>query len=64
MIDPFGSEMAWKGLSTVGAYLRGEACPAPGPGLYLALIGACLITVGGVRLKARTQPGRAARASH
>lgn len=50
----FGDGIAWTGVSSLGTYLRGEACPAPGPGIYLALIGACLIVVGGIRLKART----------
>jgi hypothetical protein len=54
LVEPFNSDLSWKGLSAVGAYLRGEACPAPGPGLYLALAGACLMLIGGLRLRART----------
>ena len=51
MLEPFDSGLTWKGLSAVGAYLRGATCPAPGPGLYLALTGACLIMLGGLRLR-------------
>jgi hypothetical protein len=51
VVEAFGSDLTWKGLTAVGAYLRGEACPAPGPGLYVALTGACLIVLGGLRLR-------------
>jgi hypothetical protein len=48
-----GSGLAWTGFSTLGTYLRGAAFPAPGPGLYLAVIGAFLIVIGAMRLKPR-----------
>jgi len=51
VVEPLGYDLAWKGFSTVGTYLRGEACPAPGPGLYVAATGACLIVLGGLRLR-------------
>ena len=51
--DLLGTDLTWSGISSLGTYLQGVACPAPGPGLYLAVIGACLIVVGGLRLKPR-----------
>jgi hypothetical protein len=47
-----GLGQVWAGLSSLPTYLRGLECPAPGPGLYVSIVGACLIVVGGVRLRA------------
>lgn len=37
-------------LSSIGTYLKGSACPAPGPGLYLAIAGAIVLVVGALRV--------------
>ena len=52
VVAPFGSDLGLKGLSSVGTYLRGEACPAPGPGL-LGPDRRRLIVLGGLRLQSR-----------
>jgi len=43
-------------LSSIGTYLKGSACPAPGPGLYLAIAGAIVLVVGGLRLRPERTP--------
>ena len=53
-VNTLAFDLTWKGLSAIGTLLRGNVVPGPGPGLDLALVGACLIVVGGLRLRART----------
>jgi len=38
-------------LSSIATYLKGGACPAPGPGLYLAIAGAIVLVIGALRLR-------------
>lgn len=53
VVDTLVNDLTWKGLSTIGTLRRGDVVPGPGPGLYLALVGACLIVAGGLRLRGR-----------
>jgi hypothetical protein len=50
-VSELNGDLRLTSLSSIGTYLKGSACPAPGPGLYLAIAGAVLIVVGALRLR-------------
>jgi len=50
-VDAAAQYEEWGRLGQFADFLRSAYCPAPGPGLYLSIVGAALIVVGGLRMR-------------